>query len=131
MLAAFAYALPIVPALLMLARERRNRFVRLHALQALVFYVLVALAQSALYALAVVTGNLSHSLPLAVALFCAFVALYAGLGLLALRTWLRLLRDALAGRRSWFSLISWLAARLDRLFARGDRASARGRAGKN
>lgn len=130
-LAAFAYALPIVPAALMIARERRNGFVRLHALQALVFYVLVALAQSALYALAVVTGNLSHSLPLAVGLFCVFFALFGGLGLLALRTWLRLLRDALAGRRSWFPLISWPADRLDRLFARGVGASARGRAGKN
>lgn len=123
-LAAFAYALPIAPALLMLARERRNRFVRLHALQALAFYVLVALAQSALYALLVVTGNLSHALPVSVALFCVFFALYAALGLLALRTWLRLLRDALAGRRSWFPLISWPAERLDRLFARRDRASA-------
>ncbi|MGH2484451.1 MAG: hypothetical protein ACRDHE_00415, partial [Ktedonobacterales bacterium] len=129
-LAAFAYALPLAPALLMLARERRNSFVRLHALQALVFYVLVALAQSALYALLVVTGNYSHSLPLAVALFCVFFALFGGLGLLALRTWLRLLRDALAGRRSGFALISGPADRLARLVARGDRASARCRSSK-
>jgi uncharacterized membrane protein len=130
-LAAFAYALPIAPALLMLARERRNRFVRLHALQALVFYVWVALAQSALYALLVISGNLTHALPVAVALFCVFLALFAALGLLALRTWLRLLCDALAGRRSWFPLLTWPADRLDRLFARGDHTSARGRAGKN
>lgn len=130
-LAAFAYALPVVPAALMLARERRNRFVRLHAIQALIFYGLVALAQSVLYVFLVTTGNISHSLRLAVVLFCVFFALFAAVAVFAVATWLRLMRDALAGNRSRFAVISRLADWFERLLARWSRPSGRGATAKN
>lgn len=131
MLAAFAYALPIIPAALMLARHRSHRFVRIHAIQALVFYALVALGQSILFVLVVKTGNISHSLSLALGLFVAFLVAFVVLGLWAMAIWLRLIRDALRGRRSRFIAISRLADWIDRLSSRWARASAPGALGKN
>lgn len=130
-LAAFAYALPIVPAVLMLARQRSHRFVRIHAIQALVFYLLVALGQSILFVLMVKAGNISHSLPLAVGLFVVFLVLFAGLGLWAMAVWLRLIRDAYRGRRSRFAIISRAADWIERLAMRRGRASTPGALGKN
>lgn len=130
-LAAFAYAVPIVSAALMLWRERSNRFVRIHAIQALVFYTLVGLVQSALYALVVKTGNISHSLSLALGLFVVFLVAFAVLGLWAMAIWLRLIRDALGGRRSRFKLISRVADWIDRLATRRGRTSTPGAVGKN
>lgn len=130
-LAAFAYALPIVPAALMLAREGRNRFVRLHALQAFVFYALVALAQIIVYVALVNAGNLSHSLPLAVGLFAVFLALFVIVGLCAISLWLRLMRDAMDGRRSRFAVITRCADGLDQFLAWARRVSARRAAREN
>ena len=129
--AAFAYALPIVSAVVMLARQRRHPFIRIHAIQALVFYLLVALGQSVLFVLVVKTGNISHSLPLAIGLFFVFLALFAGLGLWAMVVWLRLIRDALRGRRSRFAVISRAADWIERLASRRERASTPSALGKN
>ncbi|MGH2517827.1 MAG: hypothetical protein ACRDHP_19445, partial [Ktedonobacterales bacterium] len=46
--AGLAYAIPFVPALVLLVSERQHRWVRFHAAQSLVFFSLLALAQIAL-----------------------------------------------------------------------------------
>src|SRR5579859_867385 len=130
--ATLCYALPLAPALLMLARERRNRFVRLHAAQALVFYAGVGLAQTLPFALVVVLGNEAAGswaeLPAILLLWGAMIALVLG----ALTLWLRLLADAWRGRLRRRPAISALATQLERLAADLTRAaSTAGRALRN
>ena len=122
--AALCYALPLVPALYLLARERRTRFVRLHAAQALVFFAGVGLAQTLLFALVVVLGNEAAGswaeLPVIVLLWGAMIALVLG----AFTLWLRLLADAWRGRLRRRFVISGLATRLERLAAHLTRAAS-------
>ena len=130
--AALCYALPLAPALYLLARERRIRFVRLHAAQALVFFVGVGLAQTLLFALVVVLGNETvgswAELPAILLLWGAMIALALG----ALTLWLRLLTDSWRGRLRRRPVLSALATRLERLAAGLTRAaSTAGRAGRN
>src|SRR5262249_33870302 len=90
--AAVCYVVPLLPALGLLIRERSDRFVRLHAAQALVFFVLLATAQLALYAaLVLLGGGVPPDGPLATALGLVFYALVAALGLGSLLLWLALL----------------------------------------
>jgi uncharacterized membrane protein len=117
-LAALAYALPLVPALLLLARERRNRFVRIHAAQALVFFCLVGLAQASVFAALVVVGSVISSARLAIVLGLVAYSLFALLGLAGFVTWLLLLADAMAGRRRKRLVLSGLADVLDRILTR-------------
>jgi uncharacterized membrane protein len=117
-LAALAYALPLVPALLLLARERRNRFVRIHAAQALVFFCLVGLAQASVFAALVGVGSVVSSARLAIVLGLVAYGLFALLGLAGFVTWLLLLADAMAGRRRKRLVLSGLADVLDRILTR-------------
>jgi uncharacterized membrane protein len=117
-LAALAYALPLVPALLLLVRERRNRFVRIHAAQAVVFFCLVGLAQAGVFAALVVVGSVVSNARLAIALGLVAYGLFALIGLYGLATWLLLLSDAMAGRRRKRLLLSGLADGLDRVLTR-------------
>jgi uncharacterized membrane protein len=96
--AALCYALPLVSAFVLLLRERRSPYVRLHAARALLFFVLILLAQSALLLWLVVLGNLATARWLAVAFGLLFYLAVPILGITALVVWLRLLNDALAGR---------------------------------
>jgi uncharacterized membrane protein len=99
----------------MLARERRNRFVRLHAAQALVFFACVGLAQTLLFALVVLLGNAAAGslaeLPISLLLWGVLIAL--GIGAFVL--WLRLLADAWGGRLRRRPVLSPLATQLERL----------------
>ncbi|HEU0025945.1 MAG TPA: hypothetical protein VFQ25_02420 [Ktedonobacterales bacterium] len=125
--ATLGYALPLVPALYLLARERRNRFVRLHAAQALVFFACVALAQTLLFALVIFFGNVAvgttAELPVSLALWGALIALGVG----ALVLWLRLLADAWHGRLRRRPILSPLASELERLTADLARAASNAR----
>ena len=130
--ATLCYALPLAPALYLLARERGNRFIRMHAAQALIFFVGVGFMQALLFALVVILGNATAGsraeLPVSLALWGALIAL----GLAALTLWLRLLADAGRGRLRWRPILTPLAAWLEPLFAnRAPPASNAGRARRN
>jgi uncharacterized membrane protein len=117
-LAALAYALPIVPALLLLARERRNRFVCIHAAQALVFFCLVGCAQASVFAALVVVGGMVSTTRLAIVLGLVAYGLFALIGLYGFVIWLRMLGDAMAGRRRKRLVLGGLADVLDRILTR-------------
>lgn len=111
--AALAYALPLVPAVVLLQRERRNRFVRVHAATALVFFASLALAQVALYVLLVVAGSRATD-PRAATLFgIGLLAGWALVGVLGLALWLRLMASAMEGRVAHLPLLSGLARAIE------------------
>lgn len=130
--AALAYALPLAPALYLLWRERDNRFVRLHAAQALTFFTLVAVAQVVLFALVVMVGNLLPGGWLAAVVGLLFWAAFIALGVGGFTLWLRLLNDCAQGRVRRRRLLTPLAKRIESstlLFTRS--ASAAYHAGRN
>lgn len=99
----------------MLARERRDYRVRLHAAHALAFFLCVALAQMLFFALVVIVGNqiagTLAQLPVSLLLWALFAMM--GSGIVAL--WLRMLADCWDGRlRSRLFLLP-LAIYLERL----------------
>jgi uncharacterized membrane protein len=110
--------LPLAPALYLLAHERRNRFVRLHAAQALVFFAGLGIAQTLLFVVVVVLGNVTADsraeLPVSLALWSALIAF--GLG--ALTLWLRLLAESWRGFLRRRPILSPLATRLEALSSR-------------
>lgn len=112
-----AYALPLIPALVLLLRERRNRFIRVHAAQALVFYLLVAGWQIALFFAAVGVGAVVADLRTDAIVGLAFLVLFILLAVLSALFWLVLIADAMAGRRTLFPVVSRWAERLERLGA--------------
>jgi len=117
-LAALCYALPFIAGgatLLGLLGAPRNRFVRLHAAQSLLLFALMGLGQVGLFVALVTLGNLAPTSGwLAVGLGLVFYALVAGLGLLCLILWLRLIRDCMLGRWRRYPLLTPLATRLER-----------------
>jgi uncharacterized membrane protein len=113
-----AYAMPLLPALVLLVRERRNRFIRVHAAQALVFYLLVAGWQIALFFASVGLGGVTADLRLDVAFGLAMLALFLLLAVLSGLLWLLLIADAMAGRRTLFPVVSLWAERIERFAAR-------------
>ena len=116
--AAFAYAIPVLPALWLLLRERRNRFVRLHAARSLTFFGGLALAQIVYFAALIAAGGAVTGLTVAAVLGVIFYALYLLLAALSFVFWLLLMRDALAGRATEYPLLGqwsqWLEARITR-----------------
>ncbi len=125
--AALSYAFPLLPGLYLLWRERDNRFVRLHAAQAVVFFSAVALAQIILFAALVTLGGWipmgGWILP---GLGLLFWALFIALGLGSFIFWLRLLNDCAHGRLRRRPLLAPLSRRLEVLtlqFARSASAS--------
>lgn len=117
--AAFAYAIPFVPALWLLARERRNRFVRLHAARSLIFFCCLAMAQVALFAGLVALGGTVTGLAVAAVVGVVFYVLYIVMAVLGFVLWLLLMRDALAGRATGYPLLGgwsyWLEERITRV----------------
>jgi len=111
--AACAYGVPFLSALALLARERRNRFVRLHAAQSLVFFVVLAVAQSALFVALVAVGGITPNLASDVLFGLIFYGIAALLGLVGLVLWLRLVADAAAGYVTSIPLLTRLAERLE------------------
>ena len=105
--AALCYAVPFLPAVAALfgvLGKRRNRFLRTHAIQSLLFFVALAGIQITLFIAVVALGT---ALPvgwfgLTVALGLLFYALTIGVALAAFLLWTALIRDALRGElRSW------------------------------
>jgi uncharacterized membrane protein len=96
--AALCYAFPLIPAFVLLLRERRSHYVRLHAARAVLFFGLILLSQSALLLWLVVLGNFVTTRWLAVALGLLFYFAVLVMGLIILITWLRCLAGALTGR---------------------------------
>lgn len=119
--AALCYAVPYVVALWVLLRERRNRFVRFHAAQALIFFVTIPLIQLVLFVAVVVVGNLVGIGGLAFALGLFFIGAFVALGVGALLVWLRMLADCWAGQATLFPILGSLALRLERLLTAAQR----------
>src|SRR5262249_48427106 len=116
--AAVCYVVPLLPALVLLLRERRDRFVRVHAARALVFYLLLAVAQLTLYSAVVLLGGMVRpESPPTVAFGLVFYALLAALGFGAFLLWWALLHEAMSGRLERFPLLSGAAMCIERLFA--------------
>lgn len=113
MRAALCYAFPIAPAAFTLWRERRDRRLRLHAAQALLFFLAVALAQIILFIALIALGNVVGPLWLSAALGVVFLAAYAILGIGSLVMWLRLLNSCLRGGARRWPALTPLAARLE------------------
>src|SRR5690348_5239314 len=90
-IAALCYAVPYVIALWVLLRERRNRFVRFHAAQSLIFFVTIPLIQLVLFVALVIVGNTVGIGALAFVLGLFFIGTFVALGVGALFFWLRLL----------------------------------------
>lgn len=121
--AGLAYAIPFVPALILLVKERRQRWLRFHAAQSLVFFILLALIQIALFAALVLFGGNVDTLPVAAVAGLVFYGLYLLVGILGLVFWLRLVADAMSGRCTRFRLLSGVAMRLEKALARLQRLS--------
>ena len=119
--AALCYAVPYVVALWALLRERRNRYVRFHAAQALIFFVTIPLIQLMLFVAVVVVGNIVGIGALAFVLGLLFIGAFVALGVGALLLWLRMLADCWAGKATVFPILGRLAHRLERLLTEARR----------
>src|SRR5579859_13181 len=119
--AGLAYAIPFAPAVVLLVRERRYRWVRIHAAQSLLFFCLLVLVQVALFAALVFLGGIVETLPAAAAVGLVFYGLYLLAGILGLGFWLRLVADAMSGKNTRFWLLSRGAMRLEETLARHQR----------
>lgn len=117
-LAALCYAVPIVPGVLILWRERDNRFVRFHAAHSLVFFALVGVGQIGLYTVLVVAGGLIASDLVATVAAAVIVLLFVALGVGALFIWFGLLADCISGRTRPLPLAGVWAERLERITQR-------------
>jgi uncharacterized membrane protein len=126
-LAALCYAVPIVPGWVLLARERRNPFVRFHAAQSLVFFGLVAAGQAALYLLLVVAGVLIRNDLLAAMAALLVLILFLALASITAYGWATLLADCIRGDARPLPVAGRLAIRLERLSPGGLWRRRRGR----
>lgn len=127
LLGALAYAVPLLPAVALLLRERRNRFVRAHAAQSLVFFAVLALAQVLIFALLVLAGGLTTSVRTATLLAVVFALGWLALAALSFFAWTHLVRAALAGHVASLPLVTPLARRLLRGLDRVAAVLGRGR----
>lgn len=116
--AALSYAIPFAPAIWLLARERRARFVRLHAAQSLVFFGTLVLAQVALFVALISLGQSITNPNTSLALGLLFFALFAILGIGSLVLWLLLLAGAMAGKLRPYPYLSPLATLVERAVTR-------------
>lgn len=112
------YALPFAPAVVVLLRERRNAFVRLHAARALAFYGFIGIAQIVLFVALVLIGGFASDSVAAFAFGLLFYGLFGLLGVAAVVFWLRLLADAAAGTLTSVPLLTSAAWRIEWAFAR-------------
>ena len=113
--AALAYALPLAPALLTLLSERENRFIRLHAALALVFFSIFGVGETLVFITLVVLGGIVHNDALAVALGVISYGVGAALGIGSLILWLRFIADAIGGVWTVYPALSSMALRVERL----------------
>lgn len=123
-IATLCYAIPFVVSVVALIRERRNRFVRFHAAQSIIFFVAIFMIQLILFAALIVVGNSVGTGAWSVVLGILFIGGFLALGIGALLFWLRLLADCWAGRATAFPVIGALAHRMERLLTRAQRGIA-------
>jgi uncharacterized membrane protein len=116
--AALCYVFPLLPGLYLLWRERRNRFVRLHAAQSVVFFGAVALAQIILFIALVALGNWVSGDWAPPLLGLLFWAAFIGLGLGGFILWLRMLNECVHGRLRRRLLLTPITARLEAMTLR-------------
>lgn len=126
-IAALCYAIPYVVSIGALVRERRNRFVRFHAAQSIIFFVTIPAIQLILFVVLIVVGNTVDTGPWSVVLGVLFIGGFLALGIGAFLFWLRLLADCWAGRATAFPVIGALAHRMERLLTRVQREIATSR----
>ena len=123
--AAICYALPLAPGLYMLWHERRDRFIRVHAAQSVVFFGSAVFLQVALFLVIIVLGNLLSGagwLTTALGLLVWGLILVLGIGGFVL--WLRLLNDCVHGRLRWRPILTPLALRLEAAALRFTRSAS-------
>ncbi|HEX6543307.1 MAG TPA: hypothetical protein VF040_16240 [Ktedonobacterales bacterium] len=125
--AALCYAIPCVASVVVLLRERRNRFVRFHAAQALIFFATILLTQLILFTALVILGNIVQANTWLVALGVLFIGGFLALGVGALILWLWMLADCWAGQATQLPLISRLALRLEQMLTEVRREVANSR----
>jgi uncharacterized membrane protein len=117
-LAALCYAVPIVPGWVLLARERRNAFVRFHAAQSLVFFLVVAVGQLGIYAALVLAGGRITNDRTATIAAAIIAGLYLIFAAVTTFLWLRMVADCMRGAARPLPLAGGLGIRLERLSAR-------------
>lgn len=117
-----------MPAVYLLTHERRDRFVRLHAAQSLVFHGLVGLAQIILFVALVVLGGAVQSMTGALVAAAVLFALFGGLLLVVAITWAQLMADCIRGRVALLPLVGqwavWVEASAARVMGSRPRAVA-------
>lgn len=126
-IAALCYAVPYVVSIAVLLRERRNRFVRFHAAQALIFFVTIPLIQLILFIALIILGNTVSAGSWLVALGVIFIGAFLALGIGALLFWLWMLADCWAGQATRFPIIGRLAEWLEQVLTEARREVARSR----
>ncbi|HEX9413182.1 MAG TPA: hypothetical protein VF916_06740 [Ktedonobacterales bacterium] len=117
-LAALCYTVPVVPAWVLLVRERRNGFVRFHAAQSLIFYSLITVAQVSLYLAILFLGGRITSDRMATATAAVVLALYVALAAVVAYVWTQLVADCVRGRARRLPVAGRWALRLERFAPR-------------
>jgi uncharacterized membrane protein len=109
----------------MLWHERRDRFIRAHAAQSVVFFGSAAFAQVTLFMIIIILGNLlSGAGWLTAALGLLIWGLFLVLGIGGFVLWLRLLNDCVHGRLRWRPILTPLALRLEAAALRFTRSAS-------
>jgi uncharacterized membrane protein len=101
----------------LLAHETRDRFVRLHAAQSLVFHALVGAAQMVLFVAVIVLGGVIQSMTGALAAAAVLFALFAALLIVVAITWAHLVADCIRGRMALLPLVGRWALWVEALTA--------------
>lgn len=117
--AALCYTLPLVPAAYLLTHEQRNRFVRLHAAQSLVFHGLAGASQTILFLVVLILGARIQSMTGALIAAAVVFAAFAALVLVVAVTWAHLVADCIRGRVALLPLVGAWALWIEAFTARG------------
>jgi uncharacterized membrane protein len=120
--AALCYTVPLVPAVYLLAREERNRFLRLHAAQSLVFHGLVGGAQLTLFLALVILGGVIQSMTGALITAAILFVLFSMLLVVVAITWAHLVADCIRGQVALLPLVGAWAVWIEALTARAVRS---------
>ena len=117
-MAALCYTVPLVPAAYLLMHATRDRFVRLHAAQSLVFHALVGVAQMVLFVAVIFLGGAIQSMVGALIAASVLFALFAALVIVVAITWAHLVADCIRGRVALLPLVGEWALWVEALTAR-------------
>ena len=116
--AALCYTVPLVPAAYLLVHEPRDRFVRVHAAQSLVFHGLIGAAQMVLFGAVIFLGGVIQSMAGALIAAAVLFALFAALVIVVAITWAHLVADCIRGRVALLPLVGEWALWVEALTAR-------------